>query len=107
MLEYKCEENNIKVFFQEESYTSKASALDFDTLPVKNDTSKKYHFSGKRVKRGLYRSKEGFKINADLNGALNIYRKFKALEQEPVTQDFRDWVWRLRSSLVTTLEVIK
>ena len=33
------------------------------------------HFSGKRVKRGLYRTSTGKLINADLNGAINIGRK--------------------------------
>ena len=32
-------------------------------------------FSGKRVKRGLYKSKSGKKINADVNGSYNILRK--------------------------------
>jgi IS605 OrfB family transposase len=63
---------------QEESYTSKASSLDGDDLPVYNaDKPATYQFSGKRVKRGLYRSKEGHLINADCNGAVNIGRKSK------------------------------
>ncbi len=63
---------------QEESYTSKASFLDLDEIPVyKPDSDTKYTFSGKRVKRGLYRSKNGTLINADINGALNILRKSK------------------------------
>ena len=32
-------------------------------------------FSGKRVKRGLYKSQNGTAINADANGAYNILRK--------------------------------
>jgi len=32
-------------------------------------------FSGKRIKRGLYCSKDGRVLNADINGALNIARK--------------------------------
>ena len=32
-------------------------------------------FSGKRLKRGLYKSKKGHLINADVNGAGNILRK--------------------------------
>ena len=32
-------------------------------------------FSGKRIKRVLYRSKKGLLINADINGAANIARK--------------------------------
>ena len=34
-------------------------------------------FSGRRIKRGLYRSKSGRLINADVNGAANILRKSK------------------------------
>ena len=34
-----------------------------------------YTFSGKRIHRGLYRSKDGTVMNADVNGAANIIRK--------------------------------
>ena len=78
----------IEVLEQEESYTSKASALDFDKIPVYNDKSADTKFSGNRTKRGLYRTKQGILINADLNGALNIMRKaFPKIEFE--TKDLR------------------
>ena len=32
-------------------------------------------FSGKRIKRGLYRSSQDWLINADVNGAANILKK--------------------------------
>lgn len=61
---------------QEESYTSQASAIDGDEIPVYNaDNPVAYEFSGKRIKRGLYRSKNGHLINADANGSWNIGRK--------------------------------
>ena len=61
---------------QEESYTSKASFLDSDVIPVhKKGCSVKQAFSGKRCSRGLYKSADGTIINADLNGAANILRK--------------------------------
>ena len=61
---------------QEESYTSKASALDGDEMPIYNaEKPVSYQFSGKRVERGFYRSKEGHLINSDTNGAANIGRK--------------------------------
>ncbi|HLI69668.1 MAG TPA: hypothetical protein VKV19_07905, partial [Ktedonobacteraceae bacterium] len=41
----------------------------------KSNDSEKPTFSGKRVKRGLYRASDGRKINADINGAGNIIRK--------------------------------
>ena len=57
----------------EESYTSKASFYDRDPLPKFGDA--KVEFSGKRKHRGLYVSKNGFAVNADVNGSLNIGRK--------------------------------
>ncbi len=66
----------IKVRLTEESYTSKASLLDLDPLPVYNEMkSEKRKFSGTRVKRGLYRASNGREINADINGAGNIIHK--------------------------------
>ena len=66
---------------QEESYTSKASFFDQDDIPVyKEGNNKEYVFSGKRVKRGLYETKEGKRINADVNGAYNILRKSKVVD---------------------------
>lgn len=76
-LSYKCELHGIKVEFQEESYTSKASALDLDDVPSFDASGKAEHtFSGKRVKRGLYRSSDGTYINADINDSINILRKY-------------------------------
>lgn len=69
MLVYKCEKVGITVKLQEESYTSKCSFLD------KEDICKHDVYCGKRVKRGLYISKDGIKINADVNGSYNIMRK--------------------------------
>ncbi|UJL48182.1 transposase [Virgibacillus sp. NKC19-16] len=80
-IENKCLKEGIRFVKQEESYTSKASFLDKDTIPVwsKNDQSS-YTFHGKRINRGLYRSKTGQCIHADINGALNILRKSKIVE---------------------------
>lgn len=73
MLQYKAEDRGMVVVLTEESYTSKASALDRDKLPAKRGGQ--HQFSGKRVKRGLYRTKDKSLINADVNGAYNIMRK--------------------------------
>lgn len=76
LLTYKAQLAGIEVILTEESYTSIASALDGDNLPVHNTkTEAKPIFSGKRVKRGLYRTFTGRDINADTNGSLNIARK--------------------------------
>ena len=77
MIELKSNEYGITVIRQEESYTSKASFIDLDFIPVYNEEKpdKKYHFSGRRIHRGLYKSADGTLINADINGAANILRK--------------------------------
>ena len=74
ILKYQGERNGIRIVEQEEAYTSKASFIDHDDIPDL-DGSKEAVFSGTRTKRGLYRSKEGITINADLNGSANILRK--------------------------------
>lgn len=67
---------NIPVVVREESYTSQASLLNLDDIPTYgNGDGIRYEFSGKRIKRGLYRTKDGIFINADINGAGNIIRK--------------------------------
>jgi putative transposase len=75
MLTYKAELVGITVKVTEESYTSKASLLDLDPLPVRKSGKEQHTFSGKRVKRGLYRAGNGREINADINGAGNTIRK--------------------------------
>lgn len=80
-LEYLCKRYNINYILQEESYTSKASFFDNDDLPTYNmDNPQTYEFSGKRIKRGLYQTKDDYLFNADCNGALNILRKSKAVD---------------------------
>lgn len=80
-LEYLCKRYNINYILQEESYTSKASFFDNDELPIYNaDNPQTYEFSGKRIKRGLYQTKNNYLFNADCNGALNILRKSKAVD---------------------------
>lgn len=75
-LRYLAELYGIEFIEQEESYTSKASFWDQDPLPVYNAYNPQiYTFSGKRVKRGLYKTSKGTFLNADVNGALNILKK--------------------------------
>lgn len=76
MIELKACEYGVTVVRNEESYTSKASFLDSDDIPVYVEGDKtKHRFSGKRIQRGLYRSSDGTVLNADINGAANILRK--------------------------------
>ncbi|WP_293090230.1 zinc ribbon domain-containing protein [Moorena sp. SIO3H5] len=69
MLIYKAELVGIKVIVTEESYTSKCSFIDSETL------EKQSSYKGTRVKRGLFRNQSGILINADCNGSGNIIRK--------------------------------
>lgn len=73
-IEYKAKLVGITVNVVTEAYTSKASFLDGDVVPSEYD-GLEHEFSGRRAKRGMYRSKNGVKINADVNGAYNIGRK--------------------------------
>ena len=76
MIELKACEYGVTVVRNEESYTSKASFLDSDDIPVYAEGDEtKHRFSGKRIQRGLYRSSDGTVLNADINGAANILRK--------------------------------
>jgi putative transposase len=76
MLTYKAKLAGITVKITEESYTSKASFLDRNDMPVYDpNRTEKPKFSGKRVSRGLYRAADGMLISADINGAGNIIRK--------------------------------
>jgi len=68
-LAYKCEDAGIRFVETEESYTSKCSFLDGETMEHHDK------YLGKRIKRGLFRSATGIKINADVNGSYNIMRK--------------------------------
>jgi putative transposase len=75
MLCYKARLVGIQVVIQEESYTSQASFLDLDPIPTYGQVESEPVFSGKRMKRGLYRAGNGKKFNADTNGSYNILRK--------------------------------
>jgi putative transposase len=73
MISYKCQLVGIKVIIQEESYTSVANFLNDDPLPVYGQITEKQVFSGKRIKRGLYRTDRGFLCQSDVMGSYNIW----------------------------------
>ena len=68
-LEYKSENVGIKFISTEESYTSGTSFLDGE-LPIKENYDK-----SRRVYRGLFVTKKGELINADVNGSYQIMKK--------------------------------
>jgi len=53
-----------------EGYTSKCDALSLESI------KKHEKYNGKRIKRGLFKSGTNVLINADLNGAINIMRRY-------------------------------
>ncbi|PSF37614.1 transposase [Aphanothece hegewaldii CCALA 016] len=85
-----CSRYSIEYLEQEESYSSLASFYDRDKIPVYNaDNPSKPKFSGKRIKRGLYRTKEKHLVSADINGSANILVKSKhRLDFERVSSGF-------------------
>ena len=76
MVQYKAQNVGINVVFTEESYTSGTSFLDGEE-PTKANYKK-----SRRVKCGLFISNKGIKINADVNGALNILKKSNVVSLE-------------------------
>ena len=68
MLDYKCKLSGIKMIIVNEAYTSKCSFIDNEKI-CKHKT-----YYGRRTKRGLFESKYGHKLNADINGSFNIMR---------------------------------
>lgn len=60
-----------------ESYTSIVSFYDKDEIGKGSN-------SGKRIKRGLYITKDNKEINADINAALNILRKSKPNDDKEI-----------------------
>ena len=104
MLKYKAKMKGISVFDNEESYTSKASFLDNDVIPVfSTDEHEPYKFSGKRKYRGLYKSKDGILLNADVNGAFNILRKGLNVNAEALLPSVKGFVFNPTRVKVTNI----
>ena len=103
ILRYKCEENGIECIEQEESYTSKASFLDNDFIPVYGEENDKYEFSGWRNGR-IYKIKgKEQRIHADLNGALNIMRKAGYELIEDISSFKNNWIFPIGKYKVKNL----
>jgi putative transposase len=68
-LQYKAENNGIRVILVEEAYTSKCSFLDNEPI------QKHQNYQGKRINRSFFKTKKGIIIHADCNAAGNIGRK--------------------------------
>jgi putative transposase len=69
MLTYQAQLVGMQVIVTEESYTSKCSFLDSESLEHQEQ------YAGKRVKRGLFVTATGRQMNADVNGSYNMIVK--------------------------------
>ena len=69
LLKYKLEEAGIELVEVQESHTSKCSALDGEAIQHHDK------YVGTRAKRGLFKTASRRRINADVNGSLNILRR--------------------------------
>ncbi|WP_293449151.1 transposase [Persephonella sp.] len=77
-IEYKAKEYGIKTILVDESYTSGVDSLINQTVSKENYTPEA------RKHRGLFKSVLGF-VNADVNGARNILKKFKKSFHDCIT----------------------
>lgn len=103
-LSYRAQRYGINYVEQEESYTSDASFVSGDDIPVfsAETGADKVTFSGKRgpctykgqhkanysAYRGIYRNQDGSYLNADLNASANIGRKAFPEKYLPGSVDF-------------------
>ena len=69
-IKYKAKLEEIKLEKIGEKYTSGVSALD------RGDIIKENYNKNRRISRGIFVTNRGIKINADINGSLNILRKY-------------------------------
>ena len=69
-IEYKAKIEGIEVEKIGEEYTSGVSSID------KEEINRKYYNKARRIIRELFKTNSGKIINADINGSLNILRKY-------------------------------
>ena len=99
-VKYKLNDVGIRLICINESYTSKCSFLDGESI------SQQPIYKGERITRGLYLSSQGRIINSDVNGGYNILKKAvpNAFSMNE-TVDGIEGVWlhpvRLKQTLVT------
>lgn len=70
LIKYKAKLCGIKVVFINEAYTSGCSSFDLEQI------SKKSYNKKRRIHRGLFKTNDGILLNADVNGSLNILRRY-------------------------------
>jgi|GEM_PF-1431223 len=111
-LEYKCQLVGIIEFLKEpETYTSQISSItgNIEEISGKNkeelteENIKKLQFTGKRIKRGLFKDLKLNKVfNADLNGALNIAIKKLGKKVREEFLKLSNWIDKLSRAVRIT-----
>ena len=104
LLENMCMLRGIEVVRQEESYTSKASFIDKDYIATYAIDDNLNNPSGYRQHRGLYITKNKLKINADVNGSLNIMRKYLKVAENIDIYNIIDFVEACSTPTVFTVK---
>jgi len=99
MLMYKCELAGIRCETIQESHTSKCSFLDHEEI-CHHDK-----YLGRRIHRGLFKSATGQVINADINGSLNIMRRFLNVAKNINIYDFVNLVEVCSTPTVFTVKL--
>ena len=97
-----CDLYGIQFIETEESYTSQASALDRDEIPVFGEKPAQWNPSGKRVKRGLYRTAQNWYVNAAWNILAKVARTagldLSGLSRGVLTAPVRVRLWTTHES---------
>ena len=84
-IQYKCKLKGINVILINESYTSKCSFLDNEEITKHNE------YLGIRINRGLFKRKINNQLmNADVNSACNILKKYLLKEVAENSKDIYD-----------------
>ena len=99
-IEQLCLLYKIRFVQTEEANTSAASYFDGDSLPEYGQKPNEWKASGKRIKRGLYRTADQSLVNADLQASANILRKV-------ATRNLGIDLSRLGRRCLTTVGIIK
>lgn len=100
MLFYKGEQHGIRIVENEEAYTSKCDALANEHI------GRHDNYMGKRVKRGLFKSSRQMLVNADVNGAINIMRKYVHKVSSDLSQQLNNFISNLPPARVCNPKVI-
>ena len=87
-----------------EEFDNEKGWLQEDSIPwiQSKPLNKQENYMGKRKYRGLFISSNGIKINADLNGALNILRKVAPDKGQEIVQTQKrrgQAIWPLKINL--------